>query len=122
MPPYQIIKIDQSVGVGVTGAYWATVRALLKENSRDDPYCVANELICGQLAQFIGLPVPPCGLFVEPRNRARLYFGTLNFNLSGDSLPPADERVRARLRGSHESAASGPCDRYADVRYLGCER
>jgi hypothetical protein len=46
-------------------------------------------LICGALGQFLGLPVPPCGLFVEP-GAARSYFGTLNFNVRGDSFPPAD--------------------------------
>jgi hypothetical protein len=63
---------------------------VLKQNSREDPYCVANELICSQLGQFLGLPIPSCGLFVQPQNRTIVYFGTLNFNLNGDSLPPAD--------------------------------
>ena len=90
MPPYQIIQFARQVGAGVTGAWWASVRAILKQNSPEDPYCVANELICSQLGQFLGLPIPPCGLFVETRNRTRPpHFGTLNFNLNGDSLPPA---------------------------------
>jgi hypothetical protein len=91
MPPYQIIKFEQQVGAGVSLPWWAAVRAVLKENSTSAPYCVANELICSQLGQFLGLPIPPCGLFLEPRNLARLpYFGALNFNLRGISLPPAD--------------------------------
>jgi hypothetical protein len=37
------------------------------------------------------LPVPPCGLFLDARNTSGVpWFGTLNFNLSGDTLPPAD--------------------------------
>jgi hypothetical protein len=90
MPPYQIIRFEQPVGSGVTNAMWASVRAVLKRNSQDEPYCVPNELICGLLGQFLGLPVPPCGLFVEPRNPSVLSFGTMNFNLGGDNLPPAD--------------------------------
>jgi hypothetical protein len=89
MPPYHIIRIERAVGEGVSGALWASVGAVLKRDSAEDPYCVANELICGALGQFLGLPVPPCGLFVEP-GAARSYFGTLNFNVRGDSFPPAD--------------------------------
>jgi hypothetical protein len=92
MPAYQIIRIEKPVGSGVTGAQWASVRAVLKRNTPDDPYCVANELICGHLGQFLGLPIPPHGLFQESSGTGnRLpWFGTLNFNLAGDSLPPAD--------------------------------
>src|SRR5262249_7411059 len=53
-------------------------------------YCVANELICGSLGQFLGLPVPPCGLFVHPRNPTSTFFGSINFNLSSDVLPPVN--------------------------------
>jgi hypothetical protein len=104
MPSYQIIQFDHQVGAGVTGAWWASVRAVLKENSPLAPYCVANELICSQLGQLLGLPIPPCGLFVEPRNRARSpYFGTLSFNLNANSLPPADpdDCVRAYSNPAH---------------------
>lgn len=91
MPPYQIIQFERQVGAGVSVPWWAAVRAVLKENSTSAPYCVANEFICGQLGQFLGLPIPPCGLFLEPRNLSRPpYFGALNFNLRGFTLPPAD--------------------------------
>ncbi len=90
MPPYQIIRFEQPVGSGVTDAWWAQLRAVMKRNSTAEPYCVPNELVCGLLGQFLGLPVPPCGLFVEPRNPSAVWFGTMNFNLNGDTLPPAE--------------------------------
>lgn len=89
MPRYQIIDIERPVGSGVTDAQWASVGAVIKRNSAKDPYCVPNELVCATLGQFLGLPIPPCGLFADPRDPSKPSFGTLNFNLSRDVLPPA---------------------------------
>lgn len=49
------------------------------------PYIVANELICNLLARAILLPTPP-GFIVD--NEGVPYFTSLDFNLSGDALPP----------------------------------
>jgi hypothetical protein len=91
MPRYQLVRVGGPVGSGITQPHTATVQAVVKRNTSDDPYCVANELICGHLGQFIGLPIPPCGLFVEPRSPTLPpFFGSLSFNVTGDDLPPAD--------------------------------
>lgn len=89
MPVYHISSLGDEVGRGVTRPRWGQVRAVLKQNSAEDPYCVANELICGPLGQFIGLPIPPCGLFVT-RGAPAIQFGTVSFNVNGDIVPPDD--------------------------------
>jgi hypothetical protein len=100
MPPerYRIIRFEQQVGSGVSQAWWAAVSAVVKTNTPTDaPYCVPNELICGHLGRFLGLPIPPCGLLSRRDNPTQPYFGTLNFNLDGDSLPPVDPAECASL-------------------------
>jgi hypothetical protein len=51
------------------------------------PYVVANELICGNLARLLLLPVPP-GFIID--HNAAPHYVSLNFNLAGEDLPPAD--------------------------------
>ena len=61
--------------------------AIAKDNSLA-PYCIPNELICGELARFLRLPVPPVG--VVSQSAGTPLFASRDFNLTGNSLPPVD--------------------------------
>ena len=63
------------------------VAGLAKGANQDQPFAVANELVCGNLAQAIRLPIPP-GFIVDWEGQP--YYVSLNFNLAGEDLPPAD--------------------------------
>lgn len=56
-------------------------------------YVVPNEIICGTLARSLGLPVPPgCLVMTEdtPERLGTLHYVSLDFNLGGRPLAPAD--------------------------------
>lgn len=74
---------------GATGAHICTVTAVVKHNSEDAPYCVANEIICGKLAQSIGLPVPAFSAGVDAFDETKPpCFVTLSFARSIGGSPP----------------------------------
>lgn len=82
-----------SVHVGIAG--------VAKRGTDAQPYAVANEIFCGALARALFLPVPPT--FVVLKDGA-LYNVSLNFNLSGMDLPPADCEA---LVNAHPDLACG---------------
>jgi hypothetical protein len=48
-------------------------------------------LICGEIGRFLGLPVPPGAIVHAPGNPlAEFWFASLDFNLTGTTLPPVD--------------------------------
>ncbi len=53
----------------------------------ESPFVVINELVCWHLAQALLLPIPP-GFLIE--HDAVPHYVSLNFNLAGEELPPAD--------------------------------
>lgn len=64
---------------GINEAWWITHKLYAKTNSTKSPYLIPNEWICGQIAQFLRLPIPPFALMRQPRKRgmfASLRFGT----------------------------------------------
>jgi hypothetical protein len=69
----------QSEFVGLSG--------VAKGNAHGTTLTVANEHICGQLGRGACLPIPPAAL-VEKNGVP--YHVSLDFNLSGQGLPPAD--------------------------------
>lgn len=75
------------MGAGATGAVHIGFAAIAKKSTVTEPYIVANELVCNGLAQLLLLPCPP-GALVSHSGES--YYATLNFNMSGMSLPPAD--------------------------------
>lgn len=89
-PTYHIVRFTRTApGAGVTDPMEAEVSAIVKRNDpKECPYCVPNELIAGELGRQIRLPIPPCGLLVDKAKPTQHWFGSLNFNLLGDSLPP----------------------------------
>jgi hypothetical protein len=54
----------------------------------ESPYCVANEFICGKLADHIGLPIPPFAITQSDLVPGKNIFSTLNFNFDGRQLRP----------------------------------
>ena len=91
--PYRFISAQRQMGIGVAGSYLINISAVGKTNSKAVPYCVPNELICGTLGRIVGLPVPPCGIVEQKPSRGqagKVWFATLDFNITGDSLPPVD--------------------------------
>lgn len=87
-PNYRIIAYGRQLGIGVAGSRYVTLSAVAKENSSAAPYCVPNELICGELARMLRLPVPPLGI-VKGTGGPPLV-ASLDFNLTGNSLPDVD--------------------------------
>lgn len=63
------------------------VAGVAKPNSANLPLVVANEMVCQMLARAILLPTPP-GFIIDLNSEP--YYVSLNFNLAGQALPPAD--------------------------------
>lgn len=87
---YRIIQFGSQLGVGVAGSVYAEVSAVAKRNGDPVPYCIPNELICGEVARFLCLPVPPAGVIHAPHSPTHHWFASLDFNLTGNALPPVD--------------------------------
>lgn len=87
---YRLLSFDRQMGIGVAGATQVTVSAVAKTNTESAPYCVPNELICAEIGRFLRLPVPPCGLVLHQQDRTNPWFASMDFNLTGNSLPPVD--------------------------------
>jgi hypothetical protein len=85
---YRIASIGRQLGIGVVGSRYVSVSAVAKENMDAAPYCIPNELICGELGRFLRLPVPPVGIVAQASGGP--LFASLDFNLAGNSLPPVD--------------------------------
>lgn len=90
--PYRIVQFDRPMGSGVQDSWRLSLSAVAKYNEPDSaPYCLPNELICGEIGRFLGLPVPPGAVVHAAGNpRSEYWFASLDFNLTGNSLPPVD--------------------------------
>lgn len=98
---YKLLARHGAVGVGATAPDFVAVSGIAKSSSVQHPYTVANELLCGRLGRTIGLPIPP-GFIVEDSGVP--WHVSLNFNLAGQQLPPAD---CAALVQAHPGLAGG---------------
>lgn len=85
---YRIAAIGAQVGIGAAGSTYVSVDAVGKANSANAPYCIPNELICGEIGRFLRLPVPPGGIVTSAHHAAM--YASLNFNIAGVALPPVD--------------------------------
>lgn len=85
---YRIAAVGAQLGIGVAGSVNVTIDAVGKGNTANAPYCIPNELICGEIGRFLRLPVPPGGI-VTSAHHAPMY-ASLNFNIAGVALPPAN--------------------------------
>ena len=123
---YRIESVGRQLGIGVAGSYYVQLSAVAKENVPAAPYCIPNELVCGELGRFLRLPVPPVGIVSQAGGGPR--FASLDFNLTGNSLPPVNV---ARCVQALPSLSAGlllfdiwvaNCDRHAEnfsVDFLG---
>lgn len=75
--------------------------AIAKKATPKEPYIIANEYLCNHLARTLLLPCPPGALLVH---NDESYFATLNFNVGGLSLPPANP---SRIVSANPSVAWG---------------
>lgn len=85
---YRIVAYGQQLGIGVAGAQYVALSSVAKQNGPAAPYCIPNELICGELGRFIRLPVPPICVVTTASQPPMV--ASLDFNLTGNSLPPVD--------------------------------
>jgi hypothetical protein len=98
---YKIWSIGAPVGSGATQSFHVGVAGVAKGNSPGLPFVVANELLCGHLARVLLLPVPP-GFIIE--HNGTPHYVSLNFNLAGEDLPPADPGA---IQSAHPDLACG---------------
>jgi hypothetical protein len=92
---YRIESLGRHLGVGVAGSRYVYLSAVAKENGANAPYCIANELICGELGRFLRLPVPPVGIVTQAGSGPMV--ASLDFNLTGNSLPPVNVNQCVRM-------------------------
>lgn len=84
---YKITTVGPPVGKGVMQSVYVTLAGIAKKSDPGQPYVVANELICNQLARMLLLPCPPGAMMAHG---GAPHFFSLDFNLAGHALPPAD--------------------------------
>lgn len=94
---YKIWGWGSKVGQGATVSEHIGVSGIAKKASANLPFTIANELICMSLARAVMLPIPP-GFIVEKDDVP--YYVSMNFNLAGEDLPPADARKIVTNHGS----------------------
>lgn len=84
---YKILALGPQVAPTATAPVYANINAVAKKVLPGQPNIVANELVCCLLARMLLLPCPPGAL---SQSGADTYFFSLDFNLAGQALPPAD--------------------------------
>lgn len=84
---FRIIFLGPPLGAGVSEGLTVSIHAVAKKNGPKTPYCIANEVVCGEIGRFLGLPIPPAGVVYPPKGND-LFFASLDFNLTGNTLPP----------------------------------
>jgi hypothetical protein len=94
--PWSLYAIDTIGGTldGTAGARECTIHGVVKVNSDDSPYRVANEFIAGRLAMMLGLPVPP-GVIVKVDDETLAYVW-LKFGPKGETPPPVSPAALAK--------------------------
>ena len=80
---------------GVNDAWILNTESVGRANSDDSSYLIPNEWICGNIAQFLRLPVPPFALMRKPA-AGKGMFASLRFGV-GDT-PPDDVRPEVCVR------------------------
>jgi hypothetical protein len=98
---YKLLARHAMVGTGVMGSQFVAVSGVAKTNNAGQPHAVANELICGKLGRALCLPIPP-GFIIEDAGTP--WHVSLDFNLAGQQLPPADAALLAQ---THPQLAAG---------------
>lgn len=86
---YRTTFLGPLLGSGVSDSQVVSIPAVAKKNCANAPYCVPNEVVCGEIGRFLGLPVPPAGVVYTPKGDD-LFYASLDFNLTGNTLPPVN--------------------------------
>lgn len=86
---FRVGFLGPALDVGAGDNHLVSIHAVAKKNCASAPYCVANEVLCGEIGRFIGLPIPPAGVVHSPKGN-ELLFASLDFNLTGNTLPPTN--------------------------------
>jgi hypothetical protein len=86
---YRTTFLGPLLGSGVGESQVVSIPAVAKKNGANAPYCVPNEVTCGEIGRFLGLPVPPAGVVYPPKGN-ELFYASLDFNLTGNALPPVN--------------------------------
>ena len=88
--PYRIVALGEQLGIGVADSRYVSIQAVAKTNGPQAPYCIPNELICGEVGRFLGLPIPPGSVVRGQVSTDQVFFASLDFNITGNVLPPID--------------------------------
>jgi hypothetical protein len=78
-PKYRVVYQEEEQVVGRGDGRYGTVQTFLKACSNTSPYCVPNELICGEIGRFLRLPIPPLGIVDSTVGHPRHLFASLRF-------------------------------------------
>ena len=73
---------------GASAPQRCTLSGVAKRNSKNAPYAVPNEFICGRLGLLIGLPIPPGA--VLSTDDGKLAYVSLQFGPKGEPPPPVN--------------------------------
>jgi hypothetical protein len=98
MDIYKVVSWGPAVGIGVTGSTHLHLAAVGKANDTANPYYIVNEVISAEIGRRARLPIPPSCSVEDEDGRA--FFASLNFNLTGDTLPPVIPPLFAQAFGS----------------------
>jgi len=86
---YSVHSAGDPIGHGAADTRRVLLPAVAKHNGgRGAAYTIVNEFICGELARFLRLPVPPLALAAHADGTACV--AALDFNPSRHPIPPAD--------------------------------
>ena len=98
MPPmrYKIWQWGEECKKGSYEAFNVGLTTRAKHGDADSPFMVANEMIALRLGRILGLPIPD-GVIIERDGEP--FFASMNINLEGFNLPPADASAVTRELG-----------------------
>jgi hypothetical protein len=82
---YKVIAVGPQIAATATAPVFVSIAGVAKKVLPNQPFIVANELICSNIARALLLPCPP-GALMESGDST--YFFSLDFNLAGQALPP----------------------------------
>lgn len=85
-----LVGAGAKLKLGPTGVEVELDRKGIQQLSPQVPYCIPNELICAEIGRFLYLPAPPAGTIHAPGANPPDWFASLDFNLTGNALPPVD--------------------------------
>jgi hypothetical protein len=72
-PKYRVVFEEDPRFVGRGDGRYGDVSTFVKACSDVSPYCVPNELICGEIGRFLRLPVPPFGIVSSTTDKNPLF-------------------------------------------------